>query len=230
MGTVVDVYFLPKPIEAEFCVIIDVLRATTSITTALHNGAQCVFPVDNIEAAFKMKENHPDYILAGEEDGLRIPGFDMGNSPCEFLEEMVKDKNVILKTSNGTVAAKMVKCSEVAAASFLNLSAVVSYIKKKGTSKIVCSGTLGKVSLEDCLLAGFIAKNFEPGNDQARIVSGYAKSVKDIYEELLKSSHAKKLLRLGFERDIKFASQIDFTDVVPLMKNRSCFSKGIVGV
>ena len=224
MEAVVDVYFLPKSIEADLCVIIDVLRATTSITVALHNGAQCVFPVDSIEAAFEMKKNHPNYILAGEEDGLRIPEFDLGNSPFEFSKRIVEGKNIILKTSNGTVAAKTVRCSEVLAASFLNLSAVINYIAKKGGAKVICSGTLGKISLEDCLLAGFIAKNFKSGNDQARIVSGYAKSVKDIYKELLKSFHAQKLLKLGFEKDIKFASHLDFTDVVPLMKSRNCFS------
>ena len=230
MEAIVDVYFLPKPVEAELCVIIDVLRATTSITTALHNGAQCVFPVERVADALKMKKDHPEYILAGEEDGLRIPGFDLGNSPFEFSEDVVKDKSIILKTSNGTVAAKMVRCQEVLAASFLNLSAVVNYIAKKGRAEIVCSGTLGRVSLEDCLLAGFIAKNFKNGNDQAKIVSGYAKGVKDIYKELLKSFHAQKLLKLGFGRDIKFASQVDFTSVVPMMKNHSCFSKRIVDV
>ncbi|MCD6450617.1 MAG: 2-phosphosulfolactate phosphatase [Thermotogaceae bacterium] len=230
METVVDVYFLPQPIEGELCVIIDVLRATTSITTALHNGAHCVYPVESKEEAFKIKEDHPDYILAGEEDGLKISGFDLGNSPFEFSEKAVKDKNIILKTSNGTVAAKMVRCSEVLAASFLNLSAVLARIKRRRKANIVCSGTLGKISLEDCLLAGFIAKNLKYGNAQARIVSGYAEGINDIYKELLKSTHAQKLIKLGFEKDIKFASQIDITNTVPIMKNGNCFSTGIIDI
>ncbi|PWU14558.1 MAG: hypothetical protein C5B50_17050 [Verrucomicrobia bacterium] len=164
------------------CVVFDVLRATSSIVTALGNGASGVLPVEEIPEALKAKRQHPEALLAGERDGLRIPAsmtggveFDLGNSPREFAAERVRGKTIVMTTTNGTRALKAcAKARAVLVASFLNLEATVNYVesvlKAPGVASssssssspnsnsfdllLVCSGTFERTAYEDTLAAG----------------------------------------------------------------------------
>ena len=131
-----------------------------------------------------------------------------------------KGKRIALTTSNGTRALSMIDCEIVYAASFLNFSSIVEILKRFDEIDIICSGTNGEFSLEDFLLAGFIAKEIDiEKNDAAVAAERYASSVKNVLDEILKSSHAKKLIDLGFEDDVEFCSQIDIYDTVPILKD-----------
>ena len=210
----VVVHPLPEVVEEKVCVLIDALRATCTLTTALSNGASRVRMVESVEEALKYKGKA---ILAGERGGLKIEGFDLGNSPFDMKEEIVKGKDIVMTTSNGTKAAKMLKCEKTIAVSFPNLPAVLDYVRNFDEVHVVCSGDDGKFSLEDFLLAGKIALLDEDPADSSRIAAVYAESVGNVYEEILKSSHAQRLIRLGFEKDVKFCSEIGTQSVVPVM-------------
>lgn len=170
-----EVLFSPAEFEAlaaqdlsrTTAVVFDVLRATTSIVTALANGAEAVLPVATIEEALGLKKPLPQALLAGERDGFRITSqqtgsvdFDLGNSPREFGPEIVGGKIIVMTTTNGTRALKAAERAERAlVASFRNLNAVVKFLRAKAPEKllIICSGTHEEASLEDTLGAGALA-------------------------------------------------------------------------
>ena len=216
----VRTFILPENIETDgVCLVIDVLRATSTIVTALSNGALLVKPVEKIEEAINMKEK--DLLLCGERNGLKIEGFDLGNSPLEYKKEIVKGKKIVLTTTNGTKAIKLLKASKIIAVSFLNVSFAVNAVKNFEEINIVCSGTNGKFSLEDFLLSGLIVKllNRKDIDDASKVAMRYYESVENVESEIRKSSHAQRLINLGFEKDIIFCSQIDLFNTVPILKN-----------
>ena len=135
-------------------VVIDVLRASSSVITALNNGAREVIPVETME--FAMKISGGQNLLAGERNAMKIEGFDLGNSPLEFTEETVKGKSVILYTSNGSKAFVRAKFSEhLYVCSFMNIEAVANKLLEDEKDFIVlCAGSNGMFSLEDTVCAG----------------------------------------------------------------------------
>ena len=222
----VKTFILPENVETDnVCLVIDVLRATSTIATALSNGALFVKPVEKVEEALSLQRK--DTLLCGERGGLKIEGFDLGNSPLEYKKEIVEGKGIILTTTNGTKAVKLLKCSKIIAVSFLNVSSVVNFVKESEEINIVCSGTEGKFSLEDFLLAGMIVKLLgrEDLDDASKVAMRYYENVKDVEAELRRSSHAQKLINLGFEKDVIFCSQIDLFDIVPILENGVFISK-----
>jgi len=223
---VVRTFTLPEDIETDgVCLVIDVLRATSTIVTALSNGALFVRPVEKVKEAENMREK--DALLCGERGGLKIKGFDLGNSPLEYKKEIVKGKKIILTTTNGTRVVKLLRCSKIIAVSFLNVSSVVNFVKDSEEISIVCSGTEGNFSLEDFLLAGMIVKLLgrEDLDDASKVAMRYYESVENIEAEIRRSSHAQKLIRLGFEKDVIFCSRIDLFNVVPILEDGVFVSK-----
>ncbi|HEY8543373.1 MAG TPA: 2-phosphosulfolactate phosphatase family protein [Pseudothermotoga sp.] len=212
----IDVLFLPKPIsQNDTCVIVDVLRATSTIVTALANGAKCVIPVKTIsQARGKKRENT---LICGERGGIRPRGFDLGNSPKEYFD--VKDKEIILTTTNGTKAISMVNSQILYAACFLNLHAVVDQLKNHKDVTVICSGQEGKVTYEDVLCAGAIVHELCRNDltDAARISKElWSRSKnKNLSKLLMKSNHAQELVKYGFSSDISFCSQVDLYNIVP---------------
>ncbi len=217
MHQVVEVHILPEEISASCCVMIDVLRATSSIVAALAAGASFVKPASSIEQALSMKSQN--IVVAGERNSVKPPGFDLGNSPAEFAEQNLKGKGVVLTTTNGTAAIEKLNCQTLLAASFLNLTATLEYLKKCDHIHVVCAGSNGKFSLEDFLLAGYIASLDPDPKDAAAVAKRYAQSVSDILNEIKKSFHACHLKKLGFERDIAFSAQKDIYNFVAVLKN-----------
>ena len=158
-----DVLLLPGELSARprpepTAVVVDVLRATTSIVMAFQHGCRSILPVADFEEAQQARMAAPGAALAGEQGGLRIPGFDLGNSPREFTREAVGGRDVILTTSNGTKTLRAVGGGRtVAIGAFLNRAAVGDWLVAWGAdSLIVCSGYEGAFSLEDALCAGAI--------------------------------------------------------------------------
>ncbi|PYI81271.1 MAG: hypothetical protein DME26_20150 [Verrucomicrobia bacterium] len=146
------------------CVVFDILRATTTMLTALSNGAEEISPVAAISEALALRAQQPEVLLAGEREGLRIRAkltggidFDFGNSPREFIPEKVRAKKIVMTTTNGTRALRAcARAKEVLVAAFLNLRAVANWIERARPANLllICSGTLDQVAYEDVLAAG----------------------------------------------------------------------------
>ncbi len=210
----------PLPTVIEFgglVILVDVLRATSTIVAALAEGAKVVKPVATLEVAHLYREK--GYLLAGERGGLPPEGFDYGNSPREAYR--LSSQKVVLTTTNGTRALEFVKKAKaVCAGSFLNLSAVVHFARRFEEVAVLCAGTEGEFSLEDFLLAGFLAKEleeYETGNDAAVVARHYARGVDDPREEIILSKHALRLVELGLGEDVAFCGELDRYHVVPIL-------------
>jgi 2-phosphosulfolactate phosphatase len=172
MPTTLEVLFAPaeyallheRDLGQTVCVVFDILRATSTMVTALGNGAVAIVPVAGIPEALNIRKRQPEVLLAGERDGLRIDagltgsvGFDLGNSPREFTAARVGGKTIVMTTTNGTRALRA--CAPAAAVllgSFLNLRATAEFIEQQSPPHLllVCSGTLDQAAYEDVLGAG----------------------------------------------------------------------------
>ncbi len=211
---------VPRPIKTEGLVIlVDILRATSTITSALAHEAILVKPVDTIEEALLFKEQ--GYLLMGERNGLPPEGFDLGNSPREVRS--VKGHKVVISTTNGTRALSFIQRAKVViAACFLNLSAVVTFAKRFEEVFILCAGSEGEVALEDFFFAGKLAQNF-PGfqalNDTALIAYDYARHIENIEKNLWQAHHAKALKALGLGDDVSLCARVDLYPIIPILTN-----------
>jgi 2-phosphosulfolactate phosphatase len=226
----IDVYLLPALVEpaelaGKVAVVIDVLRATTTIVHALANGAKQVVPCLEIDEALRIGE--PNVLRGGERGGRQIPGFDLGNSPTEYRRDVVAGKTIVFTTTNGTRA--MQRCSQarrVLLGAFVNFSALCRELAEEPEIALVCAGTDGQVTREDTLLAGAVVCDAAPGgrchlNDQAEIAAdAWQTAVRLLTDRplgiLLKDSRGgRNLIEIGQENDIEIAAQIDKFDVVP---------------
>ncbi len=201
--------------------VIDVLRATSTITTAFGRGAREVIVSSSAEEAFKLKSMNPGYILCGEEKGIKIEGFDYDNSPSRLASLDLGGKTLVLKTSNGTLSFIKAKDSKaVYGLSFLNfdftLDRIIENISKTGSGiLLLCSGTLGKVSYDDAFVAGLAIKYLLGKNikleldDCAKLVYNASLCEPDIQGALMRSLHARHMIEIGLEKDIEFCSTLN---------------------
>jgi 2-phosphosulfolactate phosphatase len=204
-------------------VIIDILRATSCMTTAFAHGIDSITPFAKLEDCIAMKAK--GYFTAGERDGKKVDGFDLGNSPFEYMEEKLKGKKIAFTTTNGTQAiAKAIGAKEIIIGSFLNLSAVSNHLLDGGNNVLlVCAGWKGKVNLEDTLFAGAVVGKvkglIEPDCDAPLVAQHlYSMAKDDMVGFLANASHVKRLARLNIHKDIKFCMTADQYDVVPVLK------------
>ncbi|MCC5925693.1 MAG: 2-phosphosulfolactate phosphatase [Bacteroidetes bacterium] len=213
-------------VRGKTVVVIDVLRATSTIITAMHNNAKSLIATEDMGEASKIAQNlDPSRcLLCGERDGRQIEGFDLGNSPLEYTEEVVKDKTLILTTTNGTKAiSRSSYANRVLIASFLNAKAVSEEIKSSGDEVIlVCAGWKGRLSLEDVLCAGYIINLVyggslpEDAKDGAQVAAAlYNRFADNILEVVSSSNHAKRLLGMGYSDDIGYCCSLDIVNIVP---------------
>lgn len=229
----IDVYsssvaFTEYDVRDKTVVVIDVLRACSTIQAALENGAAGVIPVAENDDAGKYTRSldASRILLCGEKGGKKIEGYRLGNSPIEYVYDIVNSKIIILKTTNGTRAiTRSSNAKEVLIASFLNLSAVVDYLKKKETRDIllICSGWNNRLSIEDMLCAGTLICRLFDGELPAVATDGtkvafslYQKFGENISNLIDSSNHAKRLKAIGYEKDIDFCSQVDLYSSVPV--------------
>lgn len=229
----IDVKLVPSSVEAwvhkeKTVVVIDVLRASTTIISALQNGAKAVVPVLTPDEAvtLKLRYDSEHVLLGGERGGLKIQGFDLGNSPLEYLEDVVKGKTVVFTTTNGTNAIRLSNGAEtLLIGSYLNLDAVVKKVLDLGKDVLfVCAGNQNAFSLEDAACAGaFCAaiaratKTVE--SDSAKAARMIAASFDSPFDVFSASEHGKLLNELGFSEDLKFSANINSSSVVPQYVN-----------
>ncbi|WP_258360667.1 2-phosphosulfolactate phosphatase [Moorella sulfitireducens (nom. illeg.)] len=207
-------------------IVIDVLRATTTIAVALASGCLEVIPVLTPEEAIEMRERLGDerVLLGGERNALKIPGFDLGNSPMEYTPEVVGGKRLIMTTTNGTRAIRRAAGGrQVFLGALVNAPAVAGQAAAaEGDITIICAGTRDRFSLEDFLAAGFLVDRLA-GQGQFILRDG-ALAARDYYylhrDNLLAamkgSFHGRLLMDLGLEADVEFCSRVGAIDVVPV--------------
>ena len=202
-------------------VVIDVLRATSTINTILFSGAKSVKPVESLEECMKLKED--GYIVMAERMGKKVEGFDYGNSPSKIEKNLFADRDVGIATSNGTKAIVKTKGSKITLiSSFLNLSKVIEYLNTNSRDTLlVCSGWKGSTNLEDTMCAGAIVaglENYDYESDTVVIAKKlYEQSKDDILSSMKKSSHAKRLSGYDNMKDIEFCSEIDKQEILPYL-------------
>jgi 2-phosphosulfolactate phosphatase len=209
------------------CVVFDILRATTSIVTAIAHDAQLVKPVRTIEEALACR-NLPNekWLLGGERHGNKIDGFDLGNSPLEYLD--VANQNIVTTTTNGTVALDACRGADcVYAASLLNLSATADYLRKQNTAslRILCAGTFENFALEDAVAAGLLIQHFpEAGLCDASIALRHLiESPAATWAELIQQSkNGCALQKANRSQDIEWALRLDAFPVVVTCDPNGC--------
>ena len=211
-------------------VVIDVLRASTVICTALSNGAREITPFADVEMARRQHGvGGAESLLCGEREGVKIAGFDLGNSPAEYSADVVAGKSLCYASTNGSVALAQAPIAvEIIVAGFVNLTAAAEHVEKTGLATIiVCSGREGGFSLEDALCAGAliarlweVSEHAEPATDSAYAAQALWDGYKhDPTMSLWQSDHGKYLISLGFGSDLAACSDIDSVPVVPVMRN-----------
>ena len=210
----IDVAFLGADVRpAGTAVVIDVLRATSTITLALASGYERVLVAGSIDEATALRT--PERTLAGEVGCARAPGFDLGNSPEETLEPRTAE--LVLATTNGApaIVAAAASADEVLVASLLNMGAVLEQLAAREDVLLVCAGTDGRVSMEDVYLAGRLSAGLDGArSDAARVAEAFAAAYPDPLDALSASAGAVGLRREGLESDIAFCAQESIVEVV----------------
>ncbi|MAG94952.1 MAG: 2-phosphosulfolactate phosphatase [Planctomycetaceae bacterium] len=238
MPEVLRTHLLPRLFEPhELCgstaVVIDILRASTTITHALAAGAGVVLPAEEVESARSLAEQRQantgeTVLLGGERGGERIEEFDLGNSPLQYTEEAVGGKTIVFTSTNGTQAlARSAEAERVFLGAFANLSALIRVVTASFRPvHLVCAGTNGRISAEDVLFAGALASAIvetrrvdSVDDDATRLaIDSFAKQGRNsqsLYEAFTRSHGGRNLTRLGFDADIRRAAERDLFDVVP---------------
>jgi 2-phosphosulfolactate phosphatase len=235
-----DVVFTAKEVTAALVleknvVVIDVLRATSTMLTALFNGCTAIIPVKEPEEGKKLLEKElltrgearENYVLGGERGGVLIPGYDLGNSPLEYTYSAIGQKKLIFCTTNGTLAiSKAAQAKNLYLGALLNAGALAATLKKKGDPIIfACAGTRGHYTLEDVLAAGLIMHELKNQTENVALSDKALTSLvlyryyeNDLAKVVNFSKHAKVLTALGFTKDVAYCSQKNLFDLVPAYK------------
>jgi len=240
-----DVFF--TPIQAKIAdtagrlvVIVDVLRASTTVATALGNGAKTVMPVEGAdEVISRSKEFHrSQIILAGEQKMLPITGFDLGNSPQAFTKKAVEGKTILITTTNGTRALLGVQgARDIVIASYVNFTAVLAMMKVAASSNtdiaVICAGEEGGFTLEDAACAGRYVRALPKRSDSMHLNDAASASVliekkygENIAKLFKESSHGQALQEAGFGDDLAAAAEVDAYPVVPIYQERQITKLG----
>jgi 2-phosphosulfolactate phosphatase len=213
-------------VKGKVVVVIDILRATTSMCVAFETGVQKILPVLTPEEGKLFKDF--DFLCAAERNAIKVQGADMGNSPYEFQNPLIKDRSIAFTTTNGTKAIKAAKeqgAAVIAIGSFLNLDALCKWIIRQQKSVLlVCAGWKDKFNMEDTLFAGAIVEqvehNFTIECDSSLAAQLLYATHKNNLEQLVRrSSHAQRFkLMDANEDDVLFCLQHNTMDLVPVMQ------------
>ncbi len=207
-------------------VIIDILRATSSICVAFYGGVNKILPVSTPEECMMFKDF--DFLCAAERNAVKLPGFDMGNSPFEFQNPLLKERNIAFTTTNGTKAIKQSKelgAGKIIIGSFLNLEVLVNWLKQQPEDVILlCAGWKDKANLEDSLFAGALVHalkdEFTTTCDSALMAATlYTTMQHDLEGYVRLSSHANRFKALhAAEDDVRFCVQMNSAPALPIMQ------------
>jgi len=230
---IIDLAFTPHELEkkelaGKSVVVIDALRATTTMTVGFENGAAAFVPVATVEEARDLVARNPDFLLAGERRALSLEGFHLGNSPRDYRPEKVKGKTIVMTTTNGTRALVIARGgAEVFIGSFLNLSALVDrLIEAERDVLIGCSGEKDLFCLEDTVCGGAIVERLEKIGIPS-IKTDAANSAKILYEQcegnvygmLCSCEWGVYLEGLGLGKDVRICAQVDSSKIVPVYRD-----------
>jgi 2-phosphosulfolactate phosphatase len=230
----------PADTTGRVVLVIDVLRASSTIAVALANGARNIIPFESAEEAITRSKafERRDVLLAGERRMLAIPGFDLGNSPREFTREAVEGKTLLFTTTNGTVALVNTQgARDVVVGSYLNYSAVVAMLRSAARAGvdvgIICAGRERQFSLEDAACAGRFVRGITRRGPRVEINDAAAAAVlidKRYGDDLLglfsASVHGRALAEAGFGEDLALCAEIDRYAVVPVYQDRQITALG----
>lgn len=205
-------------------VVVDVLRATSTMCSALFHGVKNIIPVAGIDEClnYRGQENH---ILAAERDAKTPEGFDYSNSPLLYHDSKVKDKTLVLSTTNGTKILAMVKhdAAQVVIGAFVNIDAIAKYLKDRNQSIVIaCAAWKGRVNMEDSLFAGGLAyrlkEHFSLADDSTRMLSDlYSYINNDLYNYHTKANHFNRLKALGASADFEYCFIENAAPIVPVL-------------
>lgn len=210
-------------------VIIDVFRATSTIATALYNGAERVIPVSGVEDCKKIGASIEGSITAGERDGKIIEGLQHGNSPAEYPRQFIEGKTLVITTTNGTrLLHKAIEsgCSEVITGSFPNLTAVSDHLIKMNKNVILgCSAWKDRFNLEDSLFAGAVINQLKDHftihcDSSLMAAEMYAKHKSNLFSFIQSTTHWHRLAGYGLEKDLEFCVSMDVANVLPVFRGQ----------
>lgn len=214
-------------VAGEQVLIIDILRATTSMVVMLDNGAKSVKPVAGVEEAMKLKREDPSLLIAGERNGFKVEGFDFGNSPQEFTPDRVAGASLVITTTNGTQALSLsLDASHIWVGGFLNIDALVESMARVGKDVyLFCAGWKGHVNLEDTLFAGAVAKALaskgaDIADDATRAAIVLWEQAKDdLHGFLSEASHVKRFQSMHAESDLDACLRINTSNKAIIYQN-----------
>jgi 2-phosphosulfolactate phosphatase len=238
----IDAYFTvpevdPASIGGATVVVIDVLRATTTIIEALANGARAIYPTASTEDAFKLASSlgREDTLLCGERRGLKVEGFDLGNSPLEFTAEAVAGKKLVMSTTNGTRALGVgLEGARILPCAFTNMTAVAKAVSGVEWLVVICAGREDRFALDDALCAGHLIDRVlgDDGSDQHRLddTARAARSLADSEEPtrdfLGKTAGGAALIEIGMGGDLDVCADVDRHDVVAALMDQAITRAG----
>ncbi|MBI2887162.1 MAG: 2-phosphosulfolactate phosphatase [Chloroflexi bacterium] len=228
----IDVSFTPRElarleVRRRIVVVIDVVRASTTIVQGLASGGAAFVPVGSVAAARRASGSVPEALrlLGGERGGVRIPGFDLGNSPWEYTPDRVAGKTVVFTTTNGTAAIRAARDpQELLIGALVNLEAVARYLAARATDVVLAAaGQEGRPVLDDTVCAGLLAERLQALSgegyalsDGARLALGASQPYRGRLREMLEhAASGRALLRIGYQRDLDFCAQLSVLDAVP---------------
>jgi len=218
----------PDLIKSRYVIVVDVLRASSVMVTALANGAKAFIPVRTVEEAHQKAREliGEEVLLCGERDTQIIDNFHLGNSPQDYTRNKVQGKTLIFTTSNGTQALnRLQEAEEVFIGSFLNMNALVRKFQALDNVVLVCSGTNNNFSMDDAMCAALFIDEIMKKKAAAlsdfsiTLLKAFQKDNGDLHKLLRDCYHFNLLKRKGFEKDVEFCLQKSSSDVVPEMKN-----------
>ena len=211
-------------LKGKIVVVVDILRATSCITTGLAHGIMSITPYASLEECRSMKQK--GYYIAGERGGRKVDGFDIGNSPYSYMEPHLKDQKIAITTTNGTIAIEKSNDAEkIIIGAFLNLAAVVNYLRTQGNAVVIlCAGWKGHINLEDTMFAGALAlkleSEFHYTDDAVLLAKALYKEMKgSMLHAIQNASHVKRLKKFNVNKDVEFCLTPNRYDVVPVLKN-----------
>ena len=207
-------------------VVIDVLRATSSMCVAFGNGAKSIVPVVSVEECIAYKEK--GFLVAAERNGEMIEGFDFGNSPYSYMSEKIRGRDIAITTTNGTKCIDLAlqgNAKEIVVGSFANLTVLCKYLIQRNENVVLfCSGWKDRINLEDTIFAGAMIKKLWP---RFRLYEDAALIAETLYRQanrkkrfyLRNSSHYNRMIHLRIQRDVKYCLRRDTHPVIPMLKD-----------
>ena len=226
----IDVCLSPELIHLydvadKIVVVVDVLRASSCMVAGIANGVERIRPFADLEKCRSMKAS--GYYIAGERNGQKVDGFDLGNSPYDYLQEHLIGQKIAVTTTNGTLAIEKSKDAKmVVIGAFLNKQALADFLLEKGMDMLIlCAGWKGKFNLEDTLFAGAmieaLQQHYHPSCDAPLAARAlYREGKKDLRRYLQHSSHVQRLQRLNIDRDIAYCLRENELDCVPVLRDK----------